>query len=164
MTKAIHKRKCVIWGSCFQRVRVHDYHDGEPGGNMAAGLPAWPWSHRYDTWIWDTNTRKLTGSGSGFGNIETHPQWHTFSNKATPPNPSQIDITVEDESIITYDPVWTMVIPTSITSTYLCTSWLWTQNDEFPEDPASMMDCELKSLLSLQWENLRLLCSVGSIF
>jgi hypothetical protein len=37
-----------------------------------------------------------------------------------------------------------MVIPTSITSTYLCTSWLWTQNDEFPEDPASMMDCVFK--------------------
>ena len=29
MTKATHKRKHFIWGSWFQRLHVHDHHDGE---------------------------------------------------------------------------------------------------------------------------------------
>jgi hypothetical protein len=29
------------------------------------------------------------GSGLGFWNLKAHPQWHTSSSKATPPNPSQ---------------------------------------------------------------------------
>lgn len=28
---ATYKRKCFIWCSHFQRVRVHDYHGGEIG-------------------------------------------------------------------------------------------------------------------------------------
>lgn len=67
--------------------------------------------------------RQGVGNGMNLLNSLSSSLATQFSfNKTTPPNPSQIDITVEDESIITYDPVWTMVIPTSITSTYLCTS------------------------------------------
>lgn len=31
-----------------------------------------------------------TGHGMGFRNVNTHPQLHPFSIKATPPNPSEI--------------------------------------------------------------------------
>jgi hypothetical protein len=38
-TKAIYKRKHLIWGLCCQRVRGHDYHGGEHHSRQAETPP-----------------------------------------------------------------------------------------------------------------------------
>jgi hypothetical protein len=39
---------------------------------------------------WSARIERGDGLGLEFWNLKAHPQWYTYSNKTTPPNPSQI--------------------------------------------------------------------------
>lgn len=79
MTKTTYKRKHLIWGWWFQRVRV-------TAGNISAGRHGT--GAVVESLDADQKSEIVNGKGVGFWSLKTHPQWHT-SNKATPTNPSQ---------------------------------------------------------------------------
>lgn len=59
-----YKTKCLIWGSCFQRVRVMTSH----GRNHGAGVVA------ENLHLIHKKERELDWNGVGFGNLKSHPQ------------------------------------------------------------------------------------------
>lgn len=76
MTKATYKRKHLVGGSQFQRVRIH-YHQCWMHGTKQAGLVL---ERR-------SEGRRLTESNwEWLLEVPSQPQWHTSSNKAKPPN------------------------------------------------------------------------------
>ena len=83
MTKATHKRKYLIWGSQHGRLEFITFRVGSMTTRCLSSsweLTSCPKGMRQ---------RELTGNSLGFWNLKVHLPWHTFSNKATPPDPSQ---------------------------------------------------------------------------
>lgn len=68
------------WASWFQKVRVQ--HSER---NITAGRQALHWSSREEPTSWSTNMRQT----ADWEWLSLWDLWHTFSKKATPPNPSQ---------------------------------------------------------------------------
>ena len=58
-------------------------------GRMAVGRQTWCWSRSWELLETARRQREHTGNGMSFWSLKAHPRWHTSSNKATPPNPSQ---------------------------------------------------------------------------
>lgn len=74
-------KSTLIKESTFRGL-VH-YHTEEQGSmQVGTGVLA-------EGYIWIHRPRKGNWAWHGFLKLKIHPQWHTSSDKATPPNPSQ---------------------------------------------------------------------------
>ena len=79
MTKATYKRKHPIWGSGFQRVRVHDRHGREHGSIQADRvLTKEPRVLYSDPQA--AGRESYTGLGLRIGNMNAHPPTHTHTH------------------------------------------------------------------------------------